>query len=282
MLFGRIIMFFMALLLAMVLPLQAGPPKGQPVNPLKQWSGSVDDLFLMKGMPKFIISAEELEKLWQAWKVSGPVPQVDFSKELVLVATSRGSILHLSPILDDKGDLTDVGLATMDLLPGFRYVIAVVSRERVKTVNGKELTAKAEKSHPKTNSAPELADFGVSGVEVQSVKTMDTHKINAEVSNAVRKDEAWTQEAVLVALKFIGSGLKGHTKIIDVRTPPEQRDTATITVTESGYLDDAINGERWRLWLVKGADGIWTIQRALWAQLCDRPGRRFYSAGKCP
>ena len=73
---------------------------------------------------------------------------------------------------------------------------------------------------------------------------MDTHKINAEVSNAVRKDEAWTQDAVLVALKFIGSGLKGHTKIIDVRTPPEQRDTATITVTKSGYLDDAINGER--------------------------------------
>jgi len=57
----------------------------------------------------------------------------------VLVATSRGSILHLSPILDDKGDLTDVGIASMDLRPGFRYVIATVSRAGVKTVNGKKL-----------------------------------------------------------------------------------------------------------------------------------------------
>ena len=42
MLFGRIIMFFMALLLAMVLPLQAGPPKkgttGEPIKTM-EWLG---------------------------------------------------------------------------------------------------------------------------------------------------------------------------------------------------------------------------------------------------
>ena len=117
---------------------------------------------------------------------------------------------------------------------------------------------------------------------MQSVKTLDTNKLNAEVRKAASKGKNWTKDVVLVALKFAGSGLKGHTKIIEVRTPPEQRDAATITVTESGYLDDAISGERWRLWLEKGANGTWTIQRALWAQLCDRPGRRFYSAEKCP
>jgi hypothetical protein len=138
------------------------------------------------------------------------------------------------------------------------------------------------KAPPQTSSAQALADFGVSGIEVQSVKTLDTHKLNAEVRKAASKGENWTKDAVLVALEFVGAGLNGHTKIIDVRTPPEQRDTATITVTDSGYLDDAINGKRWRLWLVKGSDSTWTIQRALWAQLCDRPGRRFYSAEKCP
>ena len=96
------------------------------------------------------------------------------------------------------------------------------------------------------------------------------------------RGEAWPKEAVLVALAFVGAGLKGNTKSIEVRTPPESQDTATITVTESGYLDDAIRGERWRLWLVKKADGTWIINRALWAQLCDRPGRRFYSAERCP
>ena len=141
---------------------------------------------------------------------------------------------------------------------------------------------KAQNESPQTSPAQPLADFGVYGIEVQSVKTLDTNKLNAELRKAASKGENWTKDAVLVALKFVGAGLKGHTKIIDIRTPPEQRDTATVTVTESGYLDDAINGERWRLWLVKGSDSTWTIQRALWARLCDRPGRRFYSAEKCP
>jgi hypothetical protein len=139
-----------------------------------------------------------------------------------------------------------------------------------------------QQASPQTSPAQSFADFGVSDIEVQSVKPLDTNKLNAKVRKATSKGEKWTKDALLVALKFVGAGLKGHTKIIDVRTPPEKRDTATMTITESGYLDDAISGERWRLWLVKGSDGTWTIQRALWAQLCDRPGRRFYSAEKCP
>jgi hypothetical protein len=138
------------------------------------------------------------------------------------------------------------------------------------------------KASSQASPAPAIADFGVSDIEVQSVKTLDAGKLDAEVNQAAGKGQTWARDAVLVALKFTGSGLKGNTKTIEVRTPPEQRDEATITVTESGYLDDAISGERWRLWLKKGADGAWTIKRALWAQLCDRPGRRFYSAEKCP
>lgn len=141
---------------------------------------------------------------------------------------------------------------------------------------------KAEKVSPQTDPAQAIADFGLSDIEVRSVKTLDTSKLNAEVRRAAGKGETWTQDAVLVALKVAGSGLKGHTKLIEVRTPPEQRDAATITFTESGYMDDAISGERWRLWLEKGANGTWTIKRALWAQLCSRPGQRFYSAEKCP
>lgn len=143
-------------------------------------------------------------------------------------------------------------------------------------------TNKDTKVVPEKSPAQAIADFGVSDIEVQSVKTLDTDKLNAKVRKAAGKGKKWTEDAVLVALDFVGAGLKGNTKIIDVRTPPEQRDSATITIAESGYLDDAINGERWRLWLVKGANGSWTIQRALWAQLCSRPGRKFYSAEKCP
>jgi hypothetical protein len=136
--------------------------------------------------------------------------------------------------------------------------------------------AKAQKS------PQEHQDFGVSGIEVRSVKSLDTKKLNAEVSKAASKGEAWTKDAILVALKVTGTELKGNKQIVEVRTPPEQRDKSTVTVTNSGYLDDAVGGERWRLWLEKGAEGTWTIKRVLWAQLCTRPGHIFYSAEKCP
>jgi hypothetical protein len=282
MLFRPIMLTALAMLVAVSFPLQAFPAGKEPVKPLRQWSGAVDDLALREAVPEVILTAKGLENLWKVWKVPGPVPEVDFSLGLVAVQTTQGSKLRLAATLDENGNLEVLGLATLDLRPGFRYVVAVLSREGVKTINGKELTDKTEKASSRISSAQDRSDFGASGVEVRCVKTLDTNEINAEMSKAAGKGESWPKDAILVALKCIGSGLKGSTKIIDVRTPPEESDTATITVTGSGYLDDAIGGERWRLWLEKGTDGIWIIKRALWAQLCDRPGRRFYSAEKCP
>jgi hypothetical protein len=282
MLFRPILLRVLTMLVVGSFPLQAFPGGKEPVKPLRQWSGSVDDLSLREAVPEVILSKKNLENLWKAWKVPGPMPELDFSRELVAVQTTQGSKLRLAATLDENGNLEVLGLATRDLRPGFRYIAAVLSRKGVKTLNRKEIIDKAEKASLKTSSAQDLTDFGVSDVEVHSVKSLDSSGLNAEVSKAAGKGETWPKDAVLVALKFIDAGLKGHTKIIDVRTPPESRDAATITVTESGYLDDAISGERWCLWLEKGADGTWTVKRVLWAQLCDRPGRRFYAAGKCP
>jgi hypothetical protein len=149
--YRRLAVIVTALLLASALSLQASPPKGKPIKPLKQWNGSVDDLSLMKAAPEVILSAKELEDLWQVWKVPGPVPHVDFAKRLVLVLTTRGSILRFAATLDDKRNLQVGGLATRDLRPGFRYVIAVVSRGGIKTINGKELAEAVLPSIPKAS-----------------------------------------------------------------------------------------------------------------------------------
>jgi hypothetical protein len=135
---------------------------------------------------------------------------------------------------------------------------------------------------PGSDPAQDLADFGDSGFEVRSVKSLDPAAINSGIPQAVSKGEKWPQEAVLVALKMAGAGLKGSSKTIEVQTPPESQETAIITVTDAGFLDDAVGGERWRLWVSKGVDGTWSIHRVLWAQFCQRPGRRYYSAEKCP
>jgi len=111
----------------------------KPVKAVKEWKGSNDDEKLVKDAPAAITTAKGLEKLWTAWKVEGKVPEVDFDKEIVAVTTTVGSRLNLVATLDDKGDLQVGGLGTRDLRPGFRYVIATLPKEGVKTVNGKEL-----------------------------------------------------------------------------------------------------------------------------------------------
>jgi hypothetical protein len=282
--FKAIFLATSAILTVVTFPLHSSPAGQETVTPVREWSGSIEDLSLLKSTPEFILSAKEFESLWRSWKLHGsPPPEVDFSMHLVAVQTTQGSKLRLSATVDDRGDLTVLGLTTQDLSPGFRYVFAVLSRKGVKTVNGKELSKDADQMDPDISSTQDLANFGVSAdVETQSVKALDPNTINDEISQAFSKGETWPKDAVLVVLKFVGAGLKGNTKIIEVRTRPETQETATITITESGYLDDAIAGERWRLWLTKTVDETWIVNRALWAQLCSRPGRRFYSAGKCP
>jgi hypothetical protein len=116
----------------------AGPT---PLKATNTWMGSVGDEKLAKEMPEngVITNAKAFVKLVTAWKVADKVPDVNFDKEIVLVATTVGSKLTLKASLDGKGDLKALGIATRDLLPGFRYVIISVPKDGVKTVNGKEL-----------------------------------------------------------------------------------------------------------------------------------------------
>jgi hypothetical protein len=112
-----------------------------PLKPTNTWTCSVEDRKLAKEMPEngVITNAKDFEKLVKAWKVAEKVPEVNFDKEIVLVAKTEGSILKLNPSLDENGDLKNLGFASRDLVPGFRYVIVCVPKEGVKTVNGKDL-----------------------------------------------------------------------------------------------------------------------------------------------
>jgi hypothetical protein len=129
----------LVILLLAALPCHAARAAKTPVTPIQQWQGSEDDLALLQGTPEVIVEPKVLQELWQAWKVPGPVPEPDFSTELVVAQTTRGGILRLAATLDDRGNLQVGGMATRDLRPGFRYVIAVLSRAGVKSINGRDL-----------------------------------------------------------------------------------------------------------------------------------------------
>jgi hypothetical protein len=105
----------------------------------KEWKASVDNETLAKDAPAVLADGKSLEKLWKAWQIEEKVPAVDFKKERIIITTTSGSKLRLSASIDDKGNLEALGMATRDVRPGFRYVIATVSRDGIKTVNGKKL-----------------------------------------------------------------------------------------------------------------------------------------------
>jgi hypothetical protein len=109
-------------------------------KPTVNLTGRVADRDLQKEAPQSgaIVSQKGWDKLVKAWNITDP-PKVDFTKELLLVATTVGSGLNVSPQLDNKGDLKLTGIVTDDLRPGFKYVIKSFSRAGVKTINGKEL-----------------------------------------------------------------------------------------------------------------------------------------------
>ncbi|HVL11143.1 MAG TPA: hypothetical protein VM529_01170 [Gemmata sp.] len=125
----------LALLLA---PVAAEEPKKDP-KPTVELSGSIDDESLQKEMPAngVIVSQKGYDALAKAWGIKD-APKVDFAKELLVVGTWKGSVFNIRTMVKD-GDLTVSGFGTKDLRPGFRWKIQSLSREGIKTVQGKEL-----------------------------------------------------------------------------------------------------------------------------------------------
>jgi hypothetical protein len=79
--------------------------------------------------------------LWKAWRGDEKVPEVDFTKDLVLVFTLGGPNKVSPPELrlDDRGELTAQAVATLIGGDGFCYKIVTVRRHGIKTVNGTAL-----------------------------------------------------------------------------------------------------------------------------------------------
>lgn len=126
-------------IILLALATNAKAEERKPLETLKEWRGDNPNEALLKDTPKYIVNSKDLEKLWKTWDIKEKLPEIDFSKELLLIETTRGSRLNLKATLDEKGNLQALGLATRDLRPGFRYVMITVSKTGVKSINGKEI-----------------------------------------------------------------------------------------------------------------------------------------------
>lgn len=134
---GFLFVMLLSVIFAAITPSNADAQK-KKVPIAKTWSGSVDDEKAIK--PEVVTSAKQLEIVWKAWGVKDEMPKIDFKTDMVVAVYSEGSKLNIAGAsLDDNGNLTVLGFGTRDLRPGFRYVLGVVSRDGVKTVNKKPL-----------------------------------------------------------------------------------------------------------------------------------------------
>lgn len=115
-----------------------------PVEPTARWNGTIADATLRKAAPAgdFIADADSLKKVWNAWRPDEEVPKVDFAKELIVVGIVSGpNLVLMRPALDEQGDLKFSVAGTKKGGPGFGYLFLKISREGIKTVNGKPLAA---------------------------------------------------------------------------------------------------------------------------------------------
>jgi len=105
---------------------------------LQQWNGRVPAP--SDSAPAVITDRATLEKLWRDWQIKAPLPEIDFTGELVLTHVARSSVTRFMALaLDEQGDLKPQIVATPDM-PGYSsYAVCVIKRAGIKTVRGQPL-----------------------------------------------------------------------------------------------------------------------------------------------
>jgi len=85
-------------------------------------------------------------------------------------------------------------------------------------------------------------------------------------------DEPWERSPALLAGRFVRLDQSQATQTsIDATAQGEGTETATVSVTQRGLLDDSVAAERYVLGLQRNRD-VWRLSSARWMQSC-RPGR---------
>ena len=138
------------------------------------WNGVIKDDSLRDLAPKegYIADQETWANVWRAWKPKAELPKIDFTKEIVLVATVFGPNRTMGkPMKDEKGNVTFRVASTRMGGPGFGYMLAKISTEGVKTINGKPFDPSPKATVTGTVVLPkELPSFEGRVVEIRLYK----------------------------------------------------------------------------------------------------------------
>lgn len=142
------------------------------VIPIRKYSGVLRQNGPAMVAPKsgVIVGQAKFAEVWQAWSVGERMPEIDFKKQLVLVATVSGPNRTLSgPLKLVDSDLSYRVMSTKMGGPGFGYLLMLVPRDGVMTINGQPIPKPAD---VKENSGDQNAVADV--IKVDVIGTVET------------------------------------------------------------------------------------------------------------
>jgi hypothetical protein len=121
-----------------------GQSGGKLIRVEKAWGGVIKLKLQRQAPPNgFIANEEAWAKLWRVYRESDELPKIDFDKQMILVRLGNDLGMVLDDfMLNEKGDLKAVSIGNLgcNLHPKFcQYQFLLISREGVKSVNGKPI-----------------------------------------------------------------------------------------------------------------------------------------------
>jgi len=219
-------------------------------------SSSVPDLEKLQAFSGtgVILGTKEWEMLAAAWGYKNP-PKVDFTKELLLVGTWRGSDFKFVGDVKD-GDLTVEQVGNKEVQPGFRYKVISLSRAGIKKFQGKPLPeataseAQPIKERPSVELSGDLSDRNLqrgapSNGVIATQKDYEVLVKTWGIKDAPKVD--FTKEVLVVGTTQGGT--------LDLTHAVKDGD---LTVTARG-TKEVRDGFRWKVTSVR-REGIKTVQ----------------------
>jgi hypothetical protein len=119
--------------------------------------------------------------------------------------------------------------------------------------------------------------------KTQMLEAVEFGSHNEQIDKAAVAGEAWVKEPAQIIARSFGRFSEMRSKTIEFTAPTaDEGDSLTVSITNDGYSDDSVRGEKFRYELKANELGVWRFTSAAKAWRCQ-PGRghQDYSTIKC-
>lgn len=128
------------------------------VEKLREYTGKISNTFLQQKRPKngVISNQKDWESLWKTWRPNRALEPVDFATQMVIVETTNGpnTLLPGGLFLSSRGDLKFELSKSRKTGDGFGYLLMVVTKKGIVSVNGRRILATQPAAVPSAQPKP--------------------------------------------------------------------------------------------------------------------------------